>query len=114
MKIPIEISRLQLTDIKKFNVIHYLMIDTNFTDKQYKGRNKFECTFSYTLLENVFKDMNLSRKKLQKIFDEIIQDGYFTVVKKGTKGNPTILKNMIAENTYGNICKYPMETPFRF
>lgn len=84
-------------DFKKYLVVSYLIKDTNFKEEEYKGRKQFECTFSYSLILEKFKDASLSRGKLQTILSELLEDGYFEVVKKGTKGKPTILRNKISE-----------------
>lgn len=80
----------------KFLVASYLIFKTNYNNE----KNQYECDFSYDSTLNFFKDKyeGITKKKLQTIMKQLIEEGYFEVVRRGTsKWKPTILKNLIYE-----------------
>lgn len=80
----------------KFLVASYLIFKTTYN----KERNQYECAFGYISALNFFKDKydGLTEKKIRTIIKQLIEEGYFEVIRKGTsKHNPTILKNLIYE-----------------
>lgn len=78
----------------KFLVASYLIFKTTYNNE----RKQYECDFSYISTLKFFENKydGITKKKLQTIMKQLIAEGYFEVVRKGTsKNNPTILKNLI-------------------
>lgn len=82
----------------KYNVLSYIVFETNFNPDGYKGLKKFELYFTYSSTLEDLKGYEITKKKLQSIMKELEEDGYIEwIYKSNTKSKPSIIRNLISE-----------------
>ena len=87
---PKSITDFFYTDMSKFQVATWIIINTNYSEEEFNGLKQYQCYFSYSILESLFK---ISRSKLHKLVRELEKEGVFTwVYKSKAKNKPSIIK----------------------
>lgn len=82
----------------KYNVLSYIIFETNFNVEQYKGLNRYELYFTYSATLEDLKGYEITKKKLQTIIKELEEEGYIEwVYKSNAKSKPSIIRNLISE-----------------
>lgn len=102
--------RIFYEDKDKHNVISWLIYNANYQE-EYNNLKKYECYFTYSVLEN---DCQISRGKLQNIMKELENDGYIEwVTKSKVRHNKSILKLIFQYGkTYGNQYDKPYDKEY--
>ena len=97
---PEEVRKWQKStkDYLKFNVLNYIIYETNFNPDGYNGLKKFELYFTYS---NTLKDLSpcgITLQNLKTIMKQLEEGGYIEwVYKSNSKYKPSILKNLASE-----------------
>ena len=92
--------RIFYEDKDKHNVSSWLIYNANYQE-EYNGLKKYECYFTYSVLEN---SCQISRGRLQSIMKELEKDGFIEwVTKSKIRHNKSILRlNFQYGKTYDN------------
>lgn len=92
---PGEMRKIFKYEREKFNVMQWIIFNTNYSE-EYDYLKKFECHFSYSLVE---KEAIISCQKLKTIMKQLEEAKYISwIYKSKSKYKPSILKNLILEN----------------
>lgn len=82
----------------KYNVLSYIVFETNFNPNGYNGLQRFELYFTYSATLEDLKPSGLTLQKLKTIMKQLEEEGYIEwVYKSNTKHKPSIIKNLISE-----------------
>ena len=82
----------------KYNVLSYIVFETNFNPDGYEGLKKFELYFTYSSTLEDLKASGLTEKKLRNVMKQLEEEGYIEwVYKSNTKHKPSVLKNLVSE-----------------
>lgn len=82
----------------KYNVLSYIVFETNFNPDGYKDLQRFELYFTYSATLEDLKPSGLTLQKLKTIMKQLEEEGYIEwVYKSNTKHKPSILKNLASE-----------------
>lgn len=82
----------------KYNVLSYIVFETNFNPDGYKDLKRFELYFTYSSTLEDLKPSGLTEKKLRNIMKQLEEEGYIEwIYKSNTKHKQSIIKNLISE-----------------
>lgn len=69
-------------DPKKFLIETYLEIYTNVNEKEFGGNKQYEVSFDPEMLVTYFRKANITRKDLDRIIDDLIENEYYELVSE--------------------------------